>query len=473
MSGERDPSEAVPPGVPPSVPRGSGLRLKRKQRLAQARLDALAARRLAERVDISDDAVTGLVARVWPSGAVTFNFRRRKPGGGFERIRLDAADLEAARAAAIQARAAAAVGRDIRRTPAALSQAGMTTVEEALKAHADRLAAAGRSPAYVANLRALAHNHINPVIGRVRMIDLTRGDLTRVYDAMNNVVSTKAARGKGGRLTAQQNRVHALMIGLANAAIERGEPVSREVIGMPRPIGEEPNQKRLADDDRAALTPAHLAAIWSAVDAEPERVRALVRLLCLLPLRREELTQLRWSEVIGLDAVAGTGADDLDAAALGPHLDLPAGRMKGRRRQRMPLSAMAADILRSLKREGPFVFPGRDKETHYKGWTSLADRLRIATADAGLPEGWVRHDLRGAIVTALEEADVAEAITARLLHHSEQSRRGVTARYSAAKRLNGMRDALDLWSRMLADAVEAQRRRAGGGNVVQLRVAAP
>jgi integrase len=467
MSAKRAPSENVPPGVPPSadvlpgVPRNGGLRLSRKQRLTQARLDALATRRLTARVDISDDAVTGLVARVWPSGAVTFSFRRRKPGGGFERVRLDAADLEAARAAAVQARAAAAVGRDIRSTPAALSQAGMRTVEEALEAHADRLAAAGRAPAYVANLRALARNYVVPVIGRVRMLDLSRADLTRLYDAMGKVVSAKASRGRGGRLTAQQNRVHALMIALVNAAIERGEPVSRDVLGMPRPIGEEPNQKRLADDDREALKPAHVAAIWCAAEREPEYARALVRLLCLLPLRREELTQLRWDEVRGLHAAA-----DLDAAALGAHLDLAAERMKGRRRQRMPLSSAAAGILRSLEKRGDYVFPGRGEGSHYAGWTALAARLRAATA--ALPEGWVVHDLRGAIVTALEEADVSEAVTARLLHHSEVSRRGVTARYSAAKRLSSMRDALDLWARILSDAVEAHQRR----EVVPMRVAA-
>jgi integrase len=342
----------------------------------------------------------------------------------------------------------------------------MRTVEEALEAHADRLAAAGRAPAYVANLRALARNYVNPTIGRVRMIDLSRADLTRLYDAMGKVVSAKAQRGKGGRLTAQQNRVHALMIALVNAAIERGEPVSRDVIGMPRPIGEEPNQKRLADDDREALKPCHVAAIWCAADDERQYARALVRLLCLLPLRREELTQLRWDEVRGLDLDA---AADLDAVALGAHLDLAADRMKGRRRQRMPLSATAADILRSLERRGAYVFPGRGEGSHYAGWTSLADRLRAATVTAALPEGWVVHDLRGAIVTALEEADVSEAITARLLHHSEAARRGVTARYSAAKRLSGMREALDLWSRTLRDAVEAQRRRAAGDNVAPLR----
>jgi integrase len=420
-------------------------------------------------VDISDDAVTGLVARVWPSGAISYSFRRRKPGGGFERVRLDAADLEAARTAAIQARAAAAIGRDIRSTPAALSPAGMRTVEKALEAHCDRLAAAGRAPAYVQNLRALARNYVNPTIGRVRMIDLSRSDLTRVYDAMGCVVSAKAQRGRGGRLTAQQNRVHALMIALVNAAIERGEPVSRDVIGMPRPIGEEPNQKRLADDDREALKPCHVAAIWDAVEGERDHVRALVRLLCLLPLRREELTQLRWGEVHGLDEQAGS--QQLEDG-FGPYLDLPPPRMKGRRRQRMPLSVAASSILRSLEKRCDYVFPSRDAADHFAGWTSLADRLRAATSDARLPEGWVIHDLRGAIITALEEADVSEAVTARLLHHSEQSRRGVTARYSAAKRIASMREALDLWARILVDAVEARRQHAAIGNVLLMRAAA-
>jgi hypothetical protein len=133
----------------------------------------------------------------------------------------------------------------------------------------------------------------------------------------------------------------------------------------------------------------------------------------------------------------------------------------------MPLSAAAADILRSLEKRGDYVFPGRGEGSHYAGWTSLADRLRGATATAALPEGWVTHDLRGAIITALEEADVSEAVTARLLHHSEAARRGVTARYSAAKRLSSMRDALDLWSRILSAAVEARLR----GTVLPLRAA--
>ena len=76
-------------------------------------------------------------------------------------------------------------------------------------------------------------------------------------------------------------------------------------------------------------SPDRYAGRWLAVAEERLHVRHLVRLLLLLPSRRQEITTLSWPEVIDL-------ADEKPVVSLdrttfdGPRLDLPPARMKGR-----------------------------------------------------------------------------------------------------------------------------------------------
>jgi integrase len=202
-----------------------------------------------------------------------------------------------------------------------------------------------------------------------------------------------------------------------------------------------------------------MARIWLAVSDEPPHVRHLVRLLCLLPLRRDELTDLSWSEVKGVTGKDVACKTDPDRYT-GPNLDIPAHRMKGRRPQMMPLPPLALAILREANEDrgadGDYVFSVTAGRTPYAGWRTLAGRLSERCQD--MPAGWVRHDIRGGISTALGERGVDEAIIARLLHHAPAGRIGITAKYDRSRRLASMLEALEIWEVELTGAVAAEER---------------
>src|SRR5262245_29843456 len=86
------------------------------------------------------------------------------------------------------------------------------------------------------------------------------------------------------------------------------------------------------------LNDAELRAVWNALD--DDRYGAIVKLLALTGLRREEVGGLRWSEV------------DLDREVI----HLPAERCKNKRSHDVSLSAPALAILRALPRTNAAVF---------------------------------------------------------------------------------------------------------------------
>jgi hypothetical protein len=85
-------------------------------------------------------------------------------------------------------------------------------------------------------------------------------------------------------------------------------------------------------------------------------------------------------------------------------------------------------------------------------------RLRSRCAD--LPEGWHIHDFRTGFATeAGDRLDAEESVIARLLHHSNAARLGVTWRYDQSKRVNAMLRVLTEWQGLVLEAVEAEQRR--------------
>jgi integrase len=139
--------------------------------------------------------------------------------------------------------------------------------------------------------------------------------------------------------------------------------------------------------------------------------------------------------------------------------------MKGNRPHLVPLPPAAAGLLREMAthrgRRGPHVFSLTGRRTAFGGWQSLVDRLRRRCPD--LPAGWVVHDFRTAIATAMGEAlDTDEMLIARLLAHSVEARIGVTWRYDRSRRTGPMLGALTRWEGMLLEEVERQKRIADG-----------
>jgi integrase len=326
---------ATPTGpAPPRRPRGS-----RRAALTDRRLAELAASRLIRPLDVTDTTVRGLVARVSPTGTIAFFFRHRDHAGQ-RRVRLDAACVAEAREKAVAARAAVAIGRDPRATAVAFAKPLAKTVAEAVPGYLAALAERGRSPSHRANVEAMFENHVLRVIGRVRLVDLTLGHLADLHDRLRKKTSPKA-KGRGGRVTTMPNRVHVQVMALLRWAKKQGW-LPGDLPSVERPIAEEPSARREREGTKVILRLPELARVWLAVEDEPPRVRALVRLLLLLPMRREEITGLVWSEVKQPPEDAGAVPSD-PTRFDGPCLDIQAWRMKGKRPQIMPLPPMALE----------------------------------------------------------------------------------------------------------------------------------
>ncbi|MFT8246362.1 tyrosine-type recombinase/integrase [Roseomonas sp. BN140053] len=313
----------------------------------------------------------------------------------------------------------------------------------------------GRSARYCRNVQRLFENHVLPTLGNKRLTDLNRGDLTGLY---RELAAVKSANGKGpeGTLTAMVNRVHLHVGALLSWATREGRLPPGVAPVVPRPVAEEPGERALREETKVLLRPQHLAQLWRAAEEEQPHLRFLVRLLCLLPMRREEITGLSWSEIQG-ETEASTVETQDGGQFRGARLEIPAGRMKGRRPHVMPLPPRSVQLLRDLhgvRGIGEFVFSVTAGRTPFAGWGTLAARLRKRCPD--LPKGWVVHDIRGGIATAMGEAGEDEAVITRLLHHAPTARIGITAVYDRSRRLQQMSDVLENWEMRLLKEVERQ-----------------
>jgi integrase len=277
--------------------------------------------------------------------------------------------------------------------------------------------------------------HVLPSIGKRLLAELQLKDIARLLRELRHE--------KG--LTAEANRVRSSLSAVFAWAKAQGEVTQNPVLDTERVP--EPSAERERAGETRILSLPEIAAIWRAAEDDGSPiVSALVRLLILVPLRRQEWTELAWDEIETRE-----GEDWV--------LRLPANRMKGKRPHAVPLSAAAVAILRVLPHRGRRVF-SLNGEKAFAGWRTAAARLRKT---AGLTAPWVLHDLRRGVATAMGEAGVRETIIRRLLAHSPRGFLGVTATYERSQRLDELKRALESWQRTL----EIQLTR--GGDVLQLQ----
>jgi len=158
---------------------------------------------------------------------------------------------------------------------------------------------------------------------------------------------------------------------------------------------------RLTEDD---LSPAHLSALLTALDADTDQDAAdVVRLALYTGARRAEILRLRWPDV------------DLDRG-LWMLRDRKAGGDTG-----FPLSAQARAILKkredSRSKLSEYVFPGTGKRGYLRDPRSAFERIKTA---AGLPATFrILHGCRHHYATMLVADGVDMLTVARLLGHAD------------------------------------------------------
>jgi integrase len=155
---------------------------------------------------------------------------------------------------------------------------------------------------------------------------------------------------------------------------------------------------------------------------------AVVRMLVLTGARRQEIAELRWSEMDG-NTIRLEGSRTKTGA---PHT--------------IPLSSAAQTLLNSLPHLGEFVFSGARP---ISDWSALKRRLDGA---AGVTN-WRIHDLRRTVATGLQRLGVNLQTIESVLGHTSGSRSGVVGVYQRHSFDAEKRAALEAWGAHVTDLV--------------------
>jgi integrase len=179
------------------------------------------------------------------------------------------------------------------------------------------------------------------------------------------------------------------------------------------------------------LKDTELAALWLALpDNDYGRI---VKLLMLTGQRKNEIAQLRWSEV----------TED--------GIEISGSRTKNKRKHFVPLVASARKLIGKRQDDAERVF---DLTNDSRPKRELDAELDI--------EPWVLHDLRRSFKTGIAELGVERHIRDAIQNHVKT---GMDEIYNKAEYLKPKTEALELWANHIAVIVA----KASGANVTRLR----
>jgi integrase len=221
--------------------------------------------------------------------------------------------------------------------------------------------------------------------------------------------------------------------------VGRGIIQTNPLTDLPKP-GEETRRDRVLSDEE-------LIAVWNAAEQLGWPYEPAVQLLILTGARREEVGQLRWSEI----------ADRT--------IELKGDRTKNGEPHNIPLSAPALALLEQAPRIGGsdfvFTFTGKAPVTTWSRAKAKLDALSQVTS-------WRIHDLRRTTATNLQKMGVPLQVTEAILGHTAGSRGGIIGIYQRHNYASEKRAALKAWGARVMALVEGRT-----ANVVTINAVRP
>lgn len=417
-----------------------------KTKITKRAVDALKA--TGKRYVATDSEISGFCVRVSADGRKVYGFRYRAGGGRSGRARWytignhGAVTADQAREIARELASEVARGGD----PAADKKARREapTVSELLDLYMSDHVEKKNKPSTAKNVQLLVDNIIRPALGKLKVADVTVGDVARFHSA-------------NSRTPYQANRALAVLskaFGLA------------EVWGM-RPNGSNPcrNVERFKEQSRERfLSPAEFKRLGDVLaqaergelrvrgkngkerlaKVNPEAIRA-IRLLIFTGARVSEILGLRW-EYIDLES----GRANLPDSKTGKKvLQLPA-----------PALEVLASAGRPENGKG-FVIHGGNAADPEAALVNLKDPWGMIRTAAGLDD--VRpHDLRHAFASVAAAGGYSLPMIGALLGHRETR---TTARYAHLAD-----DPQNVAANQIARRISDDMGNAdGGGEVIELR----
>jgi len=366
---------------------------------------------------VHDTSPRGFGVRVKATGTRTY-FVKYVVGGRTKRFAIGQhgeLTLEQARASAERILGEIRDGADPSAERAAERKA--ESFEELAERYLDQHAKARLKPAGAADARAALNTYVLPIIGRHKLADVTRADVTRLHHSM---------RAKPIRA----NRVLALLSKMLNLA---------EKWGL-RPDGSNPcrHVERYRENKRERYLNAEelkrLGAVLRAAELERTEWPTFVPFLHLLMLtgcRRDEIRTLRWEHV------------DLEAGLL----RLPDSKT-GRKDVNLP--AAARQILAAMPRKegNPFVIwgavEGKPLIDAKRSWKRIRESAKL--------EGVRLHDLRHTHASYAVSGGLPLPIVGALLGHTQPQ---TTQRYAHLHR-DPLRDASEKVGAVIAAALDPE-----------------
>ena len=374
---------------------------------------------------VFDDAVQGLGLRLSGKGGKNFLVQFRTPTGGKRRLPLGAwgsITLEQARQAARNALGQVAAGRDPfaeRKDDRAnaLKQAdGDKLTLAALLSDWGAIGLAGRRESY-------RREAIRAVSFAFAKFLKRRADALRKADAIS-VLDELVKAGKGpiaGRTAAYARACYSW-------AVKRGRLDENPFANLPIPSASRSRDRVLSDGE--------IAAIYKGAGKLGYPFGPLIQLLVLTAQRRDEVADMRWSE-ISSDTQTWT---------------LPAGRAKNDKAHIVHLAPEALAILATLPRrtDTDLIFT-TNGETAVSGFSKVKARLD-GTLSVGKQENaisdWRFHDFRRSCVTWLAGAGFNPAVADKILNHTTATNMTTVGQvYQRAEYLPERKQALAAWAK--------------------------
>lgn len=389
------------------------------------------------RQEVPDDAVSGLYLIVQPSGALSWAVRTKldgktakvtlgrydEEGSGLERIDRPSSkqvlNITEARALAERVKADAKRGHDPRQSK---------TERFSLEYWLDEFIKAARSTGFKGRpVKASTADEYDRIIRTdikprwkhvtdIRALDYR--DVEKLIDKLD-----PGARRNAFALLSTFFRWKAVI-----------RIVGRNVIELAHSPPKPQSRDRVLSHDE-------IKAVWNAATACDYPFGALVQLLLLTGQRRDEIANLKWSEL----------SDTFDT------ITFEGSRTKNGRAHIVPIPQLATAIIKTL----PRVAISPDKMSDYVfttiGTTPFSgfSNGKIALekhCDPTLPD-WHLHDLRRTVSTELAKLRVTQEVTEAILNHKSGKVSGVAAIYNRYEYADEKREALKLWADRLREIV--------------------
>ena len=332
-----------------------------------------------------DGEVRGFGVRITSAGAISFilNYRIHGRERRYTIGRYPEWSLAAAREEAVRLRSAIAQGSDPLGEREQEREA--PTVKDLADDYLERHARPYKRARSVYEDELMLDRFIRPRIGQLQVEAITRRDIEELHQML-----------KGTPYYA--NRVLALVSKMFRLAVQWGFCKENPAVGIPK-FHEEKRERWLNEKE--------LKAVFKALAKHKNQTAAnAIRLLVVTGSRKAEVLSAKWEQ---FDLKRGVWTK-------------PSHHTKQKKTEHVPLNDQARALLKQIKREGEFLFPG-GHDGHLEDvrgvWADVCTTAKL--------KGVRIHDLRHSFASHLVSSGVPLAIVGRLLGHTQPQ---TTARYA-------------------------------------------